>query len=428
MENTVGMDDRSFRTLLEMIGDRGYIRFQDDPVSGERLSDEEETLGDQIQEFLDTGCINTDRCGEAVGSLQQTTPTGRKKKEPEKTGRFIFFGVRPIGDHLYEPTPSVPPLLPPPIATGSMEPTMCQNKEDTVPKEMDVDDSNNPEAPSRDPSTPRALKAKENTEAEPSRKVNQKRSSSKTNNSKRKPAAKPPKKKVRFGDVEEGDAEEGNGEQTPLISPSPVSLNSSGLSSTGQTAIPSPPPLPPGGPLTTPNAFTAQPPSLAQRVQDRFRKELLAVYYSREEKISPKIVKLEFVRVLRAFGIQDGLLITRAQITPSITAQVTIEKLRVDIFTEEDLHRNRTHHTFALPHRLLTTKEVKAVMKKYCLKEKEQLPHMLRSYDFFARYYGYPIGGVVEIDRTLGYYNNRVLSEVPRSKETRNLFYRLVIP
>lgn len=111
--------------------------------------------------------------------------------------------------------------------------------------------------------------------------------------------------------------------------------------------------------------------------------------------ISSKAARMEQAKVYRALIIlQTGL---------TVQARGAIEKLaatnsyRMEVFLENELLVNVTHHMLVPKHEVMTNKQKTELLIRYKLRE-SQLPRIQKS-DPIARYYGLSQGQVVKITR-----------------------------
>lgn len=90
--------------------------------------------------------------------------------------------------------------------------------------------------------------------------------------------------------------------------------------------------------------------------------------------------------------------------TPTITQLNSIDKIlqkkkgMLQYFQLNELQFNPTKHQLVPPHRKLTTEETTEIMSKYLIKNKLQMPIILRT-DVIAKWLGLKQGDIVEITR-----------------------------
>jgi len=90
--------------------------------------------------------------------------------------------------------------------------------------------------------------------------------------------------------------------------------------------------------------------------------------------------------------------------TPTITQLNSIDKIlqkkkgMLQYFQLNELQFNPTKHQLVPPHRKLTTEETTEIMTKYLIKNKLQMPIILRT-DVIAKWLGLKQGDIVEITR-----------------------------
>ena len=78
----------------------------------------------------------------------------------------------------------------------------------------------------------------------------------------------------------------------------------------------------------------------------------------------------------------------------------------VQIMWCKHLQINPTKHTLVPQHTQITEEDIKSLLEKYSLKNKNQLPIILKT-DPIARYYNFKIGDVIKITGSLGSTNPR---------------------
>ncbi|CAN8074888.1 unnamed protein product [Agarophyton chilense] len=100
-------------------------------------------------------------------------------------------------------------------------------------------------------------------------------------------------------------------------------------------------------------------------------------------------------------AVNNALMILQTGLTP--TAKAAVEKMSasgkclLEVFIENELLVNITHHQLVPKHELMSEESKRALLRRYKLKE-SQLPRIQRS-DPIARYYGLVPGNVVKITR-----------------------------
>ncbi|KAI0563972.1 RNA polymerase I II III common subunit [Gracilaria domingensis] len=99
--------------------------------------------------------------------------------------------------------------------------------------------------------------------------------------------------------------------------------------------------------------------------------------------------------------VNNALMILQTGLTP--TAKGAVEKMSasgkclLEVFIENELLVNITHHQLVPRHELMSEESKRALLRRYKLKE-SQLPRIQRT-DPIARYYGLVPGNVVKITR-----------------------------
>ena len=121
------------------------------------------------------------------------------------------------------------------------------------------------------------------------------------------------------------------------------------------------------------------------------------VEFSSEQSIGIKQMRT-FVHHMKENHFYTGIMITQTAITPAALRVVPVVKPNViEIFQEQDLLVNITHHELVPKHVLLSPEEKQALLERYRLKE-TQLPR-IQIQDPVARYLGLRKGQVVKIIR-----------------------------
>jgi DNA-directed RNA polymerase I, II, and III subunit RPABC1 len=134
------------------------------------------------------------------------------------------------------------------------------------------------------------------------------------------------------------------------------------------------------------------------------RGESMSVYLTDELKVGVKSVrklrddsKRTDTRHL-LLGSLEGLTPFAAKELKDIEAQSG--ELSVEIFRKAELSFGVPHHILVPPHQLLTSVERKALLERLGCRS-NALPK-LKDSDPVARYYRYPLGSVIRIDRKIG--------------------------
>ncbi|KAG9236789.1 RNA polymerase [Amylocarpus encephaloides] len=105
-----------------------------------------------------------------------------------------------------------------------------------------------------------------------------------------------------------------------------------------------------------------------------------------------------FVQFLGGHNYGTGIMVTSVNVTPSAMKIVHTQlDLKVEVFHEQDLLVNITHHELVPKHVLLSQEEKAALLVRYRLKD-TQLPR-IQTTDPVARYLGLRRGQVVKIIR-----------------------------
>lgn len=104
-------------------------------------------------------------------------------------------------------------------------------------------------------------------------------------------------------------------------------------------------------------------------------------------------------------NIQHAIIIYNEGITPFVNNFIEqSKKMRIELFSLEDLQYNITKHRLQPQFKRLTSDETLAFKKKYGTK----FPIMKRS-DPIARFYDYHYGNIIRIERKNGYISYRIV-------------------
>ena len=121
------------------------------------------------------------------------------------------------------------------------------------------------------------------------------------------------------------------------------------------------------------------------------------VEFSNEDSIGIKQMRA-FAHHITSNQFDTGILVTQASVTPAALKIIPVVLPKImEIFQEQDLLINITHHELVPKHVLLSPEEKKRLLNRYRLKE-SQLPRIQMS-DAVAKYLGLRKGQVVKIIR-----------------------------
>ncbi|XP_010525487.1 PREDICTED: DNA-directed RNA polymerase V subunit 5A [Tarenaya hassleriana] len=112
------------------------------------------------------------------------------------------------------------------------------------------------------------------------------------------------------------------------------------------------------------------------------------------------MVKVNAIRsiaadILSRESVTGMILILQSHITNQALKAVDLFSFKVELFQITDLLVNVTGHVLKPNHRVLTDKEKEALLKRFCIDEK-QLPRISKK-DAIVRYYGLEKGQVVKV-------------------------------
>ncbi|ELQ76996.1 RNA polymerase, 25-kDa subunit (common to polymerases I, II and III) [Trachipleistophora hominis] len=125
-------------------------------------------------------------------------------------------------------------------------------------------------------------------------------------------------------------------------------------------------------------------------------KEMLFVFFSDEEKMSLKSVKI-LVENMEKQNIKNLILVLREGISPAANKFALECPMNITIFKEKELLFNVTKHSLVFKHRIISVEEKERLMDEKKIKE-EQMPRILIT-DPVAKYLGARKGDVLEIER-----------------------------
>lgn len=123
----------------------------------------------------------------------------------------------------------------------------------------------------------------------------------------------------------------------------------------------------------------------------------IKVEFVREGKIGVEHIRVwkdELVKYSTIIVVYDE------SITPAAKAAANSLSSKMQFFHVKELFVNITHHTIVPPHRLLSPEEATAILTKYRA-TKQLLPYIPVT-DPVIKYWGFPVGGIVQIDRKFG--------------------------
>lgn len=125
-------------------------------------------------------------------------------------------------------------------------------------------------------------------------------------------------------------------------------------------------------------------------------KEMLFVFFSDEEKMSLKNVKI-LVENIEKQNIKNLIVVLREGISPAASKFALECPVNITIFKEKELLFNVTKHSLVFKHRIITLEEKEKLLEEKKIKE-EQMPKILVT-DPVAKYLGAKKGDVLEIER-----------------------------
>lgn len=112
-----------------------------------------------------------------------------------------------------------------------------------------------------------------------------------------------------------------------------------------------------------------------------------------------KIGKTEVNNYIKNYQHVDTVILVYTMITPN-GRQCFKKHSKFHLFQEKELCYNITHHCLYVPHRALNDEEEKLVLQKFKT-DKDKFPRLLRT-DPIARYFGFKIGQLIQINRRYG--------------------------
>lgn len=136
--------------------------------------------------------------------------------------------------------------------------------------------------------------------------------------------------------------------------------------------------------------------------------ERMLVYYASKdeaasEQISVNVVR-RFIALINTYSVTHAILIVDVQL--SSPANKALEELRLtkwQLFIDDVLTHNPTHHQLVPHHELLSPEE--AHRKKLQLRVNSSGLLILRSDDAIVQYYGWEVGSIIRIHRNHSYMN-----------------------
>jgi DNA-directed RNA polymerase subunit H (RpoH/RPB5) len=124
------------------------------------------------------------------------------------------------------------------------------------------------------------------------------------------------------------------------------------------------------------------------------------VFFATDPKVSVKKIR-EYISHMDEQKITHAILIYGHLITPGAKAGISVQ-YDFEMFQAKELFENKTRHLLVPKHELIEDrKELENVLKKFHVSTKTQLPKYDPE-DMVVKYYHWPLGSVVKIDRRLG--------------------------
>ena len=128
--------------------------------------------------------------------------------------------------------------------------------------------------------------------------------------------------------------------------------------------------------------------------------EVLHLLFHPEDKVGVKAVRT-LQQEMDASGVGKVLLVSTDGPTPFTKKELSDEE-RIAFWTIAKLVINITKFDIVPPHTLLGEEEAASLAKQFHVKSDKDWPKLLRS-DPVCRYYDFPVGGLVKVDRSFGH-------------------------
>lgn len=134
----------------------------------------------------------------------------------------------------------------------------------------------------------------------------------------------------------------------------------------------------------------------SDQIMGKKNNETIKVYYIELSKIGIKNIN-EIIEDMEACDVQKSIIVSGGVLS-SFGKQLLTENKHIQLFHEDELSFNITHHELVPEHTIIRSEESKEILKKYKISEK-QLPRILQS-DPVCRYHGGCPGDLFRIKRT----------------------------
>lgn len=128
----------------------------------------------------------------------------------------------------------------------------------------------------------------------------------------------------------------------------------------------------------------------------------MLVYYGGKtnpqfKQVSADIIR-QFIALIQNFGVYEAVLIVDAPLSSTGSDELSALKLvKWQVFFDSDLKYNPTKHVHTPPHTLLTPEETIATLNRMKVDVSQLV--IIKISDPIVRYYGWPAGGLVRVDR-----------------------------
>lgn len=128
--------------------------------------------------------------------------------------------------------------------------------------------------------------------------------------------------------------------------------------------------------------------------------EVAHVVFHSEDKVGVKTVR-SIVAALEAEGGPTRVILVSASGPTPFTKKEMAPEERIECFKLKELLVNPTRCVLVPPHRLVTDAERRAVEERYGIQNTDVWPRIFTK-DPIVRYYNWPVGSLVRIDRCVG--------------------------
>lgn len=140
-------------------------------------------------------------------------------------------------------------------------------------------------------------------------------------------------------------------------------------------------------------------------IDNNFNKSTFSIVFNKVKVLYYLPVKLKWSELKKIFDDEENaydliFLVIKEKVSQNNLKLLHALNLPIQLFDIKELQFNITHHTLVPKHMLVDDEqEVKSIIERYSIKNKFQLPHILKT-DPMSKYLGLKSGDVIKIVRT----------------------------